>query len=81
LYGEADMSQSTPVCALFCSKCKRESAKSLRHYDRDHTRNYLDIVVLGTARAGNAALCKCKKCGHTYISSSMAAKRAIRRLA
>ncbi len=38
------------------------------------------FVVLFTARGGNAALCKCKRCGHTYISSSMAAKRAMRRL-
>ena len=74
------MSQSTPVCSLFCSKCKRESAKSLRHYDRDHSRNYLNVVVLSTARGGNAALCKCKRCGYTYISKSMAAKRAMRHL-
>lgn len=74
------MSQSTPVCSLFCSRCKRESAKSIHHYDRDNPRNYLNVVVLSTARGGNAAFCKCKRCGYTYISASMAAKRAIRRL-
>ena len=72
------MSQSTPVCSLFCSRCKAESRKSLRHYDRDHSRNYLDIVVLSSARGGKAALCKCRQCGHTYLSSSSAAKRAVR---
>ena len=74
------MSQSTPVCSLFCSRCKAESRKSSRHYRRDHARNYLNVVVLGTARAGNVALCKCKRCGYTYVSNSRAAKRAIDRL-
>jgi hypothetical protein len=65
---------------LFCSHCKRESAKSIRHYDRDHARIYLNVIVLAAARGGDAALCKCKRCGHTYISSSRAAIRAMHRL-
>lgn len=74
------MSQSTPICSLFCSRCKAESRKSIGHYDRDHIRNYLDVIVVGETRTGNAALCKCRKCGHEYISKSRAAIRALRRL-
>lgn len=71
------MSSSTPVCRPFCSKCKAESRKSLRHYDRDHVRDYLDIEIVG----GNAdvAILQCKKCGHTYDSTSRAAMRMLRR--
>lgn len=73
------MSRSTPVCSLFCSRCKRESSKSICHHDRDHFRYYLNIIVVGTARAGNSALLKCKRCGYTYISNSAAARRALHR--
>jgi uncharacterized ferredoxin-like protein len=71
------MSQSTPVCSLFCSKCKRESAKSFRHYDRGHVRDYLDIEVVGVTAAG-AAKCRCRKCGYEYKSTSAAARREAR---
>lgn len=52
------MSQSTPICYLFCSECKREDANHPNHYDRDHVRNYLDVIVTAPARGGKAAICK-----------------------
>ena len=72
------MGQSTAVCYLYCSRCKRESMKSPKHGDRDFPRNYLNVVVVSVVRDGSAALCKCNKCGHTYTSTSKAAKRAMR---
>ena len=71
------MSQSTPICSLFCSRCKAEDSKNPKHYDRDHIRNYLDIAII--ARVPGGILCVCKRCGYRYKTNSMAAKRAMRR--
>lgn len=69
------MSQSTPICFLFCSKCKRKDMRNPHHYDRDHSRNYLDIEVLGpSGRLG--IKCRCRRCGHEYVSTSAAGRRA-----
>ena len=72
------MSQSTPVCLLFCSKCKAKSRQSnpRHHYDRDCVRDYLDVVVVGPVPGG--VFCVCKRCGHAYTSKSAAARRALR---
>ena len=72
------MSQSTPQCHLFCSRCKADSRKSPSHYDRDHIRKYLDVVVVGSIPGG--ALCVCERCGYRYTSNSRAARRALGRL-
>lgn len=70
------MSRSSPVCLLFCAKCKKASANhNRRHYDRDAPRDYLDVRVIG--RDGDKARCRCGRCGYEYSSGSRA---AIRRL-
>ena len=74
------MSQSTPICRLFCSRCKRADMRKPGHYDRDHVRNYLDVIVIGLRSNGGATLL-CRKCGHRYNSNSAAARRAARRMA
>lgn len=68
------MSQSTPICHMFCSRCKAKSRTRPKHYDRDHVRDYLDIEVIGVTRGG-AAKCRCRKCGHSYTSNSAAGRR------
>jgi len=71
------MSKSTPICSLFCSRCKADDMKHPNHYDRDHIRNYLDIAIIGAVPGG--ILCACKRCGYRYKTNSIAAKRIMRR--
>jgi hypothetical protein len=73
------MSQSTPVCSLFCSRCKSQSARTnSRHYNRDFSRTWLDVEVVSATET--FANCQCRRCGHKWKSRSMAAKRAMRYL-
>ena len=68
------MSRSTPVCHLFCSRCKKESAKNVDHYLLDTIRNYLDVQVIKVC--GDWTICKCRRCGYEYKSRSRAAHMA-----
>jgi len=70
------MSKSTPVCHLFCSRCKKESAKNVDHYRRDTIRNYLDVQVIKVDNLGLWVTCKCRRCGYEYKSRSRAAQLA-----
>lgn len=72
------MSQSTPTCFPFCSKCKRKSAQSIHHYDRDHHRTYLDVRAI-EPRGEMGVLFRCNVCQHEWVSSSAAGRRARRR--
>lgn len=74
----AGMSRSTPVCRLKCSKCQAKSTWAQR-WGRE-PRAHFNVRVIGSARNGDAALCKCLTCGHTYVSQSRAATRQLRRL-
>lgn len=61
------MGLSTPVRKLFCSKCKEKYWGKCRHFD---------IEVLG--QKGEGVECRCRQCGHKYITYSRAAFRQTR---
>jgi len=71
------MSQTTPICSLFCSLCRSGSAREdSRHYRHDFIRTWRNVRVVSATET--YANCLCERCGHTWKSKSKAAKRAMR---
>lgn len=64
------MSRSKPIRCLYCSRCKAKHfiaglCGSPKHFN---------VVVYGKTQTGNAR-CKCRTCGHRYVSGSERARR------
>ena len=66
------MGRSTPVRALYCSKCK---AKWSYMYARSNYSptfwRWFNVEVIETR--GQGVLCRCNTCGHEYVSRGRAA--------
>lgn len=73
------MARSTPHRRLFCSVCKKKDLQKVLL--REARTGYYDPTWFGVEVTGEAspgkAQCKCLKCGHEWVSSSMAAKREL----
>ena len=55
---------STPVRKLFCYPCRKKHRGKNKHFS---------IEVLGPK--GEGTLCRCKQCGHEYVTYSSAGYR------
>lgn len=64
------MSRSKPTRRLYCSRCKAKYFMAAVCGSPKH----FNIIVRGRTASG-AADCRCRTCGHTYITNSERGRR------
>lgn len=72
------MGRSTPVRQLSCSKCRARDGVRVS-FERARTGagfpTWFNVVAV--ARVGSGVQCRCRSCGHEYVSQSCAARHAM----